>query len=345
MRDCSDTRVSAKSPKSPKTRYSANADRESAIAPVVAVLLLLAVVMTIISLYSALYIPTLKEQAEIEHLAGVEEAFLTFSSDIDSTLISKKEGSITRNVELGGGSVVLSPLKSGGVMEVKGADPWLLYRIDRGDGINLGESTLVNFSYDAVGNFWMDNGYLWDYGIVSLETPYSSTTPLQYTTYDAAAADIKTNGGIFKPMFDADYVSEIVFEKNGEGNLTGASHKNCTEIIFTVVTFNKNNNNDYVSGSGSAALKLDSKMTGKSTNTDTIYVRINTGLKDSDNNVVKAADDVLVKTMRKKIEALDEQKFKNFAGYHYDENPRLYTLRFTSPVKVTVRTLTLTISV
>ena len=336
----------AKSAVKPAVNHAAKSvDRESAVAPVVAVLLILAVLMTIISLYSAIYVPALKEQSEIEHLAGVEDTFLLFSSDIESTLISKKEGSITRKVDLGGGSVVLSPLKSGGIMEVKGSDPWRAYRIARADNHTLGESALVDFSYDAVGNFWMDNGYLWDYGVLSLKTPYSSMTPLQYTTYDAAAADIKTNGGIFTPMFDLDYVSEIVFEKDAKGNLTGVTYKNCTEIIFTVVTFDKNKNNDYVSGSGSAALKLDSKMNSGNTHTDRIFVDINTALKDSDNEVVKAADKVLVDTVLKKIEALEEQGFKNFAGYHYDENPRLYTLNFKSPVKVTTRTLKLTISV
>ncbi|MBP5474874.1 MAG: hypothetical protein J6X83_01240, partial [Methanomicrobium sp.] len=234
------------------------ADRESAVAPVVAVLLILAVLMKIISLYSAIYVPALKEQSEIEHLAGVEEAFLRFSSDIENAIITKSEGTVTRNVELGGGSVVLSPLKSGGIMDVKDDTPTWLSRVyksnDRIPENLISESSLVNFSYESVGNFWMDNGYLWDYGIVSLKTPYSSVTPIQYTTYDAAAENLKKNGGIFKSFYDMDYSSTLYFVKDPEtGNPTGEVLELCKDITITTVTFKKGAE-DYISGSGHATL-------------------------------------------------------------------------------------------
>ncbi len=324
------------------------ADRESAVAPVVAVLLILAVLMTIISLYSAIYVPALKEQSEIEHLAGVEETFLKFSSDIESAILTKSEGTVTRNVELGGGSVVLSPLKSGGITEVKDASPKWIYEIYnstyRGPETRMGQSSLVNFSYGAVGNFWMDNGYLWDYSIVSLKTPYSSVTPIQYTTYDAAADDIKKNGGIFKSMFDLDYTSGIEFEKDSGGQLTGVTYQNCSEIVITVVTFEKGAS-DYKSGSGHATLKMDAKMKYLTTKTDELVICMNPDLFPpvNDNNLPNSAGVVLENAVGMKIYDFVTKDFRNLVGYGYDSGA--FTLYFAAPVKVTVKHLILTISV
>ncbi len=325
------------------------ADRESAVAPVVAVLLILAVLMTIISLYSAIYVPALKEQSEIEHLAGVEDAFLKFSSDIESAILTKSEGTVTRNVELGGGSVVLSPLKSGGIMEVKNETPTWTYKIYK-DGYDaqenlIAQSLLVNFSYESVGNFWMDNGYLWDYGIVSLKTPYSSVTPIQYTTYEAAADDIKANGGIFRSMFDLDYLSNVVFEKDGEGKLTGNTYLNCSEIIITAVTFEKGAS-DYTSGSGHATLKMDSKMEYQTISTGDLVITMNPDLFPPVNtdNLPNSAGDVLEYNIGKELDNLRNQGFANIGTFTYDPD-HVFRVHFNAPVKVTVRNLILTISV
>jgi len=329
------------------------ADRESAVAPVVAVLLILAVLMTIISLYSAIYVPALKEQSEIEHLAGVEDTFLLFSSDIESAILTKSEGTVTRNVELGGGSVVLSPQKSGGIMEVKDDTPtWLcqIYKSNERIPENLmSQSSLVNFSYESVGNFWMDNGYLWDYGIVSLKTPYSSLTPIQYTTYDAAAEDIKKNGGIFKSFYDMDYSSTVYFVKDpGTGDLTGEVWEICKDITITGVTFKKGAE-DYISGSGHATLKMDAKMEYRTANATELVFYINPDLfpPRTDNEILNSTGSVLTESIGLKLNEFKSKNFKNAKNYNYDKENHHFEVAFDPaiPVRLTVRNLILTISV
>ena len=85
---------------------------DEAIAPVVAGLLILAVIVTVLSVYFTTYVPSLKEEAEIEHLSSVEREFLSFSSDIENAVWQKTQGRLSRNIELGGGDVFLSSIKS-----------------------------------------------------------------------------------------------------------------------------------------------------------------------------------------------------------------------------------------
>ncbi len=318
-------------------------DFESAVAPVVAVLLIMAVILTTISLYYAIFIPNLKEQSEIEHLSGVEDTILLFSSDIDNALLSKSEGTIKRNLELGGGNVILSPLKSGGVLKVSNTPEEWAYRLYNSSTANpsnlVSESSFVNITYEAVGNYWMDNSYVWDYGYVFLKTPYSSVTPLQYTTIDAVAEDINKTGGIFKSMFDLNYVTGIGFEKNAQGNLTGNTYNTCPEITITTVTFEKGDN-DYTSGSGHATLKMNSKLEYFTFNDTDVRIDINPDLAYS-------ADDVLRKTVGQAFMNFNSQNFKNVVNLGYSGNPAdpYYYMTFSDPVKITVKNLILTISV
>ena len=57
--------------------------KDDALAPVIAVMLILAAIVTFLSIYNAIYIPSMKESSEVEHLQNVESAFQHFSSDID----------------------------------------------------------------------------------------------------------------------------------------------------------------------------------------------------------------------------------------------------------------------
>ena len=46
-------------------------------------MLILAAIVTFLSIWNAIYVPSMKESSEVEHLHNVEESFEKFSSDID----------------------------------------------------------------------------------------------------------------------------------------------------------------------------------------------------------------------------------------------------------------------
>ncbi|WP_062397620.1 hypothetical protein [Methanogenium cariaci] len=77
---------------------------EEAVAPVVAVMLVLAVVVTFLAVYNASIVPSLKAEAEVMHIGGdVEESFLRFAADIDSAAGMKRPVQLSESLVLGGG--------------------------------------------------------------------------------------------------------------------------------------------------------------------------------------------------------------------------------------------------
>ncbi len=158
---------------------------DEAIAPVVAVMLILVVIVTLLSIYNATYLPGLKQSAEIQHLHDVEEGILKFGSDIETAASLKRNDiSFSQQIPLGGGDILLNSLKSGGRLQVQQEDePYLTITIAaRPQPIDL---FLVNFSYWTVNNFWVDQGYTWQYGYVNItQNPESGGTWLQHATKD-----------------------------------------------------------------------------------------------------------------------------------------------------------------
>ena len=116
---------------------------DEGIAPVVAMLLILAVIVTVMSVYFNTYVPSLKEESEIEHISSVEKEFLSFSSDLENAVWQKSEGRLSRSFELGGGDVFLSSIKSGGVLEVE--EDAKLFSITNTTGTTR-NSSLVRFT-------------------------------------------------------------------------------------------------------------------------------------------------------------------------------------------------------
>ena len=57
--------------------------KDDGVAPLIAVMLILAVAVTFLAVFNGIYIPSLKQSAEIDHIQNVEAAFLKFSSDIN----------------------------------------------------------------------------------------------------------------------------------------------------------------------------------------------------------------------------------------------------------------------
>ena len=91
---------------------------DRAVSPVVAAMLLLAVLVTFLSAYNAVVIPSLKQQAEVEHLHAAEESFLAFGSDMTTAAALKQDIRLSKRIPLGGGGVILHPGRSGGTLRV-----------------------------------------------------------------------------------------------------------------------------------------------------------------------------------------------------------------------------------
>jgi len=76
---------------------------EDAVSPVVAAMLILAIVVTFFAAWNAMYVPSMKAQSEITHLKDVESGFLRFSSDIETATSLKKNMRMSEPIPLEGG--------------------------------------------------------------------------------------------------------------------------------------------------------------------------------------------------------------------------------------------------
>jgi hypothetical protein len=221
--------------------------RDDAVAPVVAAMLVLAVIVTIFSAWNAVLLPSLKQQSEITQDREVVGAFSQFSSDISTAASMKRDLTFSEPLPLGGGGTAFSPLTSAGTIRVNG-EPYQLYNFtvtDGGTTLAPVDGRLVNFSYRPVGDFWLDQGYTWHYGYVNVTRGSSPSgadgaalsTPLQYATMENVSAS---------PAL-----------RKFAGSLTGTesrpwfnSSTNVSQITLSSVTFRPEPGAGYVSGNG-----------------------------------------------------------------------------------------------
>lgn len=325
-------------------------NKEEGVAPIIAMLLILAVIVTVMSVYFNTYVPSLKEEAEIDHLSDVEKEFLSFSSDLENAVWQKSEGRLSRSFELGGGDVFLSTIKSGGVLKVE--EDIKLFNITITNKTTMTETTynssLVKFSYEPVSNFWQDQGYSWQYGYVNLTTGYGDETPLQYTDMDSTIQAIENDSGIFKSLFDIDYMYKLDFEKDSEGKYTGNTSLNCTEMTLTIASLEKGEK-DYVSGNGIAMLSLE-------TDIETLSFFNETQLNFSVNNdFLLEANNTIWECINEKLCEFNSTIFGNVdeVSYNHSSNAtrtgfeELDALGITfkgDGVKVNIRQINLTVS-
>jgi len=183
--------------------------KEEAVSPVIAFMLLLMIIVSFISVLNAYYIPSLKQQAETQHLHSVEESFSKLSSDILQVLSFRQNITMKEPVELGGGAVVLSSLQSSGYLEVNTS---LQERPLSHIGISLNSNpqpmieSNVNSSrilFRPVGNFWVNQGYEWRDGVLNV-TKGNRKTYLDYTDESEknAGDDKKRYFQMFAPRID-----------------------------------------------------------------------------------------------------------------------------------------------
>jgi hypothetical protein len=234
---------------------------DDAVAPVIAVMLILAVGVTFFAAWNAYYVPSMKAQSEITHIRDVETGFLRFSSDIETAASLKKNLKLSELIPLGGGEFTFDPVRSGGELNVWNASPQGYLKVDWTSetgtaGQNL---SLVRFSYKPVNNFWQDQGYGWAYGnVYVLNTERNLTTPL-----DAFTADNLTYG--------------LAGTLIGLDPEPGTDY-NCTSITVHMVNITPDRRHLRESGNGNGMLVLVSNVsTAYQFNATSLNISMNTG--------------------------------------------------------------------
>ena len=231
--------------------------REAGVASVVALMLLLAVIVTFLSLYATTYLPALKQQAEIEQVTSVKEAFMRFDNDIDHVISDGTAATYGETVPLGGGDILLDPEKSSGLLSV--GDPQALSTIQltwsNGTAAGSYASSLVNVSYVPSYTFWEAQGYTWQYGYINV-TKGGRSTPLSYNTMgDVNARRIPGYAGKLleiTPVWDTTTPSVL------------------DRLVITAVTMEPSGvpgDKNFVSGNGACVLRINATVTTQSLST------------------------------------------------------------------------------
>lgn len=250
-------------------KYQIN--RDDALSPVIAFMLLLMVVVSFISILNAYYIPSLKQQNEIEHLHNVEASFLKLSPDILQVLTLRQDTSMKESVQLGGGDVIFSSLKSSGYLEINTTlqeDPIskISIQID-GDSHPEFDSTInkIRVLYRPVGNFWINQGYEWEDGLLNISKGNRNTS-LQYTDDDPQAfLDMKNYYNMTLPR---------IHTEEYENNLTS--------IKIDLINIENPAGNRSFNGNGAGVISINLKESGKYVQnlTDSLVIRIDDKNKD-----------------------------------------------------------------
>ena len=189
-------------------------EKDDAVSPVIALMLILAILATCLAVYTTTYVPGLKQQDEITHSGDVKLTFERFASDIDNLVAQGKPAVYTEVLELGGGDVPLSPTKSSGTIEIEETIIGT-YTIG-GVTKNL---TGIEVSYLPSFTAWEPQGYLYKNGVVWITKNEKKTpaSPTLYTIQNGTNRENKTiagwytpSGGILTiPLFSTEGVSEI----------------------------------------------------------------------------------------------------------------------------------------
>jgi hypothetical protein len=229
--------------------------KDDAVAPVVAAMLLLAVVVTLFAAWNACYVPSMKAQSEIAHIGDVETGFLKFSSDIETAASLKKSMRLSEPIRLGGGEFAFDPVKSGGLLRVRGVPgAYLSTTVLNGTDTMTrtgNVTTISNFSYEPVNNFWQNQGYAWSYGNVNVTKDLLSTPLLDYRMDDVTY-------GLTGVLFDLD--AQPSPDDPGK----------CTLVTLYTVNITPDTGHTFASGNGNGRLVLNSTVTSQQLSNVTI---------------------------------------------------------------------------
>jgi len=220
-------------------------NHDEGVASVVALMLLLAVIVTFLSLYATTYLPALKQQAEIGQISSVKEAFMRFDNDMEHILSEKKDASYGEMIPLGGGDILLSPEKTSGTLSV--GEPELLFTIT--DNTESSGYSIVNVRYGTSFSYWEEQGYSWQHGYLNV-TKGQRSTPLSYFTMEDMNSSMgRMNGG-------TGYAGSFL-EISGTPNTT-AGYLGGLDV--TAVTIGPGERTE-ASGNGACVLRVRSNIT------------------------------------------------------------------------------------
>lgn len=140
-------------------------DSDEAVSTVIALMLVLAILATCIAIYSATYVPGLKQQSEILHSGEVQYAFLRLSPDVENLYSFGRSAQFSEPVPLGGGDILLSPVKLSRTIEL------MENRIGRLSIVNNNVSFSVpinttNITYTPSYSSWELQGYSYQNDVV-----------------------------------------------------------------------------------------------------------------------------------------------------------------------------------
>lgn len=325
---------------------------DDAVAPVIAVMLILAVVATAFAIFNGVYIPSLKQAAEIEHLQNVESSFQHFSSDIERAVAERRDQTtLSEPVPLGGGDIFFNPLRSAGSLLVMNeSDPVYYLTLETESGTVRFNGTMVNISYDPVGNFWQDQGCRWQYGYLNVTKYGTKQSPLSYSRMTDVNNEFTTSGsplagfaGSFGSVEGSRNSTQLpVYDANG--NITSYSPRdgNCSTIVITAVTLSASPDHPFVSGNGLGKLELGTQILPDEKMFSVRSITIGSNKRPFGNATVT--------TWNKSFSALQRDQCFNNIGYLPDPdnsagNDTYIVSQQVSPVNVSLRIVSIGIGV
>jgi hypothetical protein len=293
--------------------------KDDAVAPVVAAMLVLAIIVTVVSLWNAVLIPSLKQESEIVHIREAEAGVLRFASDIDTAAGLKRNLHLSERIPLGGGDIPLNSIKSGGRLRVM-ADPSAYARVTITNitgSADQHELFLANYSYMPVENFWQDQGYTWSYGNVNV-TNRGIETPLESATMDDAAFAIAGSLIDVEPVPSPDDPSV------------------CSFLILRTVNITPADNRVLVSGNGVGTLGLTSAIRSRTIdNTTVLELTLNPYKPEGFFEVISDAKDRQVK---ERILSCGNAHLQatpsNQARFTFDANPNFTVVREITEISI-----------
>lgn len=196
-------------------------EKDDAVSPVVALMLILAILATCMAVYTTTYVPGLKQQDEITHSGEVKLAFERFASDIDNVIAQGKPAVYTEVLELGGGDVPLSPTKSSGTVEINTSNIGK-YQTNSGSEQDLNG---IEISYLPSFTAWEKQGYLYKKGVVWI-TKDEKKTPAMLTLYTFEDGGNREKE-ILAKWYPVSPTSEVIIPNfsvvEGKSEITGTS--------------------------------------------------------------------------------------------------------------------------
>ena len=195
-------------------------EKDDAVSPVIALMLILAILATCMAVYTTTYVPGLKQQDEITHTGEVKLAFMRFASDIDNVIAQRKPAVYTEVLELGGGDVPLSPTKSSGTIEINTSKIGT-YTI----GGETKDLNGIAVTYTPSFTAWEKQGYVYQNGVVWI-TKEEKVTPAELKLYTIQNGTDRQNATLQKwyPASPADTViiPQFTVDEN-KTEITGTS--------------------------------------------------------------------------------------------------------------------------